>query len=31
MHDTPLVTLDARLRRRVAGIVTVLTPDEALA
>lgn len=31
MHDLPLVTLDARLRRRVEGIVTVLTPDDALA
>jgi predicted nucleic acid-binding protein len=31
MYDLPLVTLDARLRRRVEEIVTVLTPDEALA
>jgi len=31
MFDLPLVTLDARLRRRVEGIVTVLSPDEALA
>ena len=31
MYDLPLVTLDARLRRRVEGIVSVLSPDEALA
>lgn len=31
MYNLPLVTLDARLRRRVEGIVTVLSPDEALA
>jgi predicted nucleic acid-binding protein len=31
MLDAPLVTVDHRLRRGVSRVITVLTPDEALA
>ncbi len=31
MLDAPLVTVDAKLRRGASRLVTVLTPDEALA